>query len=137
MKKLFSISFAFLILISGLHLSVATHICGGQVTEIKWSFSQEKATCGMENTKQTYPERKAISSDCCKDEIANFTVDNNYNPSVYQIKEVTKTLLQVFCIPVKSSLYSFKSNSLYADVSPHDNLLTSAVSLVDICVFRI
>lgn len=137
MKKLFSISFAFLILISGLHLSVATHICGGKVTEVKWSFSQEKATCGMENTKQTNPVRKAISSDCCKDEIANYTVDNNYNPSVYQFKEVTKTFLQVFCIPVIFSLHSFESNSLYADVSPRDNLLTSAVSLVDICVFRI
>ena len=137
MKKLFSISFAFLILISGLHLSIATHICGGKVSEIKWSFSQKKGTCGMENTKQSNPLRKAISKGCCKDKIADFTIDNNYNPSVYQIKEVTKTLLQVFCIPVKCSLYSFESNSLYADVSPHDNLLTSAVSLVDICVFRI
>ena len=137
MKKLFSISFAFLILLSGLHLSVATHMCGGQVAEVKWSFSEEKATCGMENTNQTHPLPKGISSGCCKDEIANYTVDNNYNSSSYQIS-VIKKLLQVFLIPVNFSLQSIiESNSLYSNVSPHDNLLASAVSLADICVFRI
>lgn len=137
MKKLFSISFAFLILLSGLHLSIATHICGGEIAAVKWSFSGEKATCGMENPKQTCPEHKGIYSNCCHNEIVNYTVDNNYNPSSFQIKEVSKTLLQVFSIPVNSSLPFIASNSFYTDVSPRDNSLTSAVSLADICVFRI
>jgi hypothetical protein len=138
MKKLFSISFALLIFLSGMHFSIATHICGGEVAAVKWSFSGEKATCGMENPKQTCPARNSIASNCCQNEIVVYAVDNNYNPSSYQIKEVTKNLLQVFYVPVSISLYSFiAENSLSSNTIPPDIALTSAVSLADICIFRI
>jgi hypothetical protein len=138
MKNIFSISFAFLILLSGMHLSIATHICGGEVADVKWSFSGEKATCGMENPQQSCPIHNGIASDCCKDEVVVYSVDNNYNPSSLQIKEITKKLLQVFAIPVNISLHSFALlNSVHTNVSPRDKLLTSAVSLADICIFRI
>ena len=140
MRKFFSISLALLVLISGMHLSFATHLCGGKVAADKWSFSGEKAACGMETPKQTCPagKSKSIDPNCCHNEIANFTVDNNYSPSVFQIENITKNLLQIFYIPVTSSFNSLTvANSFYTDVSPHHKLLTSAVSLVDICVFRV
>jgi hypothetical protein len=138
MKKLFAISFAFLILLSGMHLSIATHICGGEVAAVKWSFSGEKATCGMEGAKQKCPSHNGIASNCCQNQIIVYSVDNNYNPSSLQIKEVTKNLLQVFDIPVSISLNSFiASSSIRNNVIPPNIVLTSAVSLADICIFRI
>jgi hypothetical protein len=138
MKKFFSISIAFLILLTGTHLSVATHFCAGKVAAVKWSFSGENATCGMTDYQQTCPANKNIDSNCCKNEIANYSVDNNYTPSIYQNKEVTKDLLQVLYAPVSLSLHSFTTeNFLYTNVSPPDPLMTSAVSLADICIFRI
>lgn len=138
MKKLFSISFALLIFLSGMHFSIATHICGGEVAAVKWSFSGEKATCGMETPIQTCPLHNSIASNCCQNKISVYTVDNNYNPSTFQIKEVTENLLQVFNIPVSLSLYSFiATSSLSNNIIPPDIALTSAVSLANICIFRI
>ena len=138
MKKLFSISFALLIFLSGMHFSIATHICGGEVAAVKWSFSGEKATCGMETPIQTCPLHNSIASNCCQNKISVYTIDNNYNPSTFQLKEVTKNLLQVFDIPVSISLNStIAANSLRNNVVPPDIALTSAVSLEEICIFRI
>jgi hypothetical protein len=137
MKKLFSILFAFLILLSGMHLSIATHVCGGEIAAVKWSFSEEKATCGMEVAKQSDSDKNTITSECCHNKLSVYTVDNNYNPSSFQIKELTKNLLQVFNIPVNT--FSSISNLSYShpNVIPPDIALTSAVSLADICIFRI
>jgi hypothetical protein len=136
MKKLFSISFAFLILLSGVNLSIATHFCGGEVAAVKWSLSGENATCGMEDSDQTSPV--GINSNCCHNLVVFYTVDNNYSPSSLQINEVTKTLSQVFYIPVNISFHSFiPSASFSNNALPPGNLLTSNVSRAHICIFRI
>lgn len=138
MKKLFSISVALLILISGMHLTLSSHFCGGEIAAVKFSISGEIATCGMETSKQTCPADKSIASNCCHNEVVVYAIDNNYNPSSLQIKEVTQTLLQVFYIPVSFSINQFQtSNPVCSIVSPPGNVLASAVSLSDICIFRI
>jgi hypothetical protein len=138
MKKLFSIFFAFLILLSGMHFSIATHFCGGKIAEVKWSFSEKKASCGMENSDQACSNHDGFASNCCHNKIAIYSIDDNYNPSSYQTLEIAKNLLKVFFIFKNISLYSIaSSNCFYTYISPHDNLLTSAVSLANICVFRI
>jgi hypothetical protein len=85
MKKLLAISFAFFIVLSGMHLSIATHFCGGEVADVKWSFFGKKATCGMEKTQQTCLAHHKIKSNCCHNIIAFYSVDNNYSPSSIQI----------------------------------------------------
>lgn len=139
MKKAFSIVLAILILFSGLHISLATHICGGKIAALKWSVTGEKATCGMESTQNSRPTHDdAIGSNCCQNKIAVYTVDNNYNPSTFQIKKAVTNLLQIFFIPISLSLPSFNpSSSLYTNISPRDKLQISAVSLENICIFRI
>lgn len=138
MKRIFSILFAVLILISGMHLSIATHICGGEVADVKWSFTGEKATCGMESDEQSTSSEPLIASNCCQNEISILAVDNNYNPSSIQIKEITKSLLQVCNVPVSMTLPSCAASTLFSTIiGPPDNLLASAVSLPNICTFRI
>jgi hypothetical protein len=139
MKKVFSIIFTFLILLSGMHLSIATHICGGEVASVKWSFSGKIGSCGMENFKTIFhPGKKIITRNCCHNKLAFFKVDNNYSPSNFQIKDVSKNILKVFFISESfSNLQLVASNSIQINFSPPHNFPVSAVSLPDICVFRI
>ena len=139
MKKLFSILFAAVIILSGMHLSLATHVCGGELAAVKWSLSEEKASCGMEMPKQNNSaEKTIIPESCCKDEISDFAVDHTYNPSTMQLNEPTFHLLQVFLIPenaVSSAIST--SYTRNTNVQPPGNYIASAVNLPDICVFLI
>ena len=138
MKKILSILFAFLILLSGMHLSVATHICGGEVAEVKWTFTGEKASCGMEHKNQTCPVRNGIKSNCCRNEVSVYSVDSNYSPSVFHICKISNNISQVFTVPVSLGTQSLlASHLLCSSNEPPGKLLTSAVLLSNICVFRI
>jgi hypothetical protein len=139
MKKVFSILFAALILLSGMHLSLAMHLCGGEISAVKVSFTHEKAGCGMCMSEQTTPAQKSFDAEsCCKDELSFFAVDNNYNPSTTQLNQPVKQLLQIFEIPKTIGIQFLHTNSASnTNVQPPGNYIASAVSLPDICVFRI
>ena len=138
MKKFLSISFALLILLSGMHFTVATHFCGGVIAASKMSVSGELASCGMEGpVDQCQLPGKHISSNCCTNKISAFTVDNNYAPSFSESKTSSQLVLQHFYIPVSYRLQVVVSNLLNTNVHPPGNYLVSDVSLPDICVFRI
>ena len=128
-----------MILLSGMHLSLATHLCAGEVAAVKWSLSDEKASCGMEMTKPSSSSEKSISAEnCCKDEISFYAVDTNYNPSTIQNNKPVNQLLQVFYIPSTIGIQFFKTASTTnKNVQPPGIFLASGVSLPDICVFLI
>jgi hypothetical protein len=139
MKKLFSILFATMIILSGMHLSMATHLCGGELAAVKWSVFDEKASCGMEMVKPDYSEQKSFKAEnCCKDEMSFYSVDSNYSPSTTQLQEPVNQLLQVFYIPLSLGIQLNNTNySSNTDVQPPGKYLASAVNLPDICVFLI
>jgi hypothetical protein len=138
MKKFLSIGFALLILLSGMQLSLATHICGGHIAAVKWSFAQEKATCGMEDPHATCPTHKTLSSNCCQDEMAVCSTDSNYHLSEIHLGKVYQTVAQIFgTSPHSIGCASASALSLYTNVNPPGLLLVSSVILSDICVFRI
>jgi hypothetical protein len=136
MKKLFSIVFAAMILLSGMHLSLASHYCGGELAAVKWSLDDEKASCGMPSDHQTIPN--GYNAECCQDQLAFYAVDNNYNPATLQINAPVKQLLQVFYIPTTIGIQFHNTrSSVNATIQPPGKFIASAVSLPDICVFRI
>jgi hypothetical protein len=138
MKKIFSILFATLILLSGMHLSLATHYCGGEVSAVKVSFTHQKASCGMCAEEATSTDKSVSNESCCKDEMSFYAVDNNYSPSTLQINHTANQLLQVFDIPRTIGIQFLHTNSATnTNVQPPGNYIASAVSLPDICVFRI
>jgi hypothetical protein len=139
MKRLLSIAIAVLILLSGMHFSISTHFCGGEVAAVKWSFSGKIASCGMKSlTSINHSGHKSISANCCHNKVTYFKVDNNYSPSKFQIKNVSKNILEVFNVPASYSNYPLiAANSIQINFSPPYNSLVSAVSLPDVCVFRI
>jgi hypothetical protein len=139
MKKFFSISFSLLILLSGMHFTIATHYCGGKIAATKISVTGEIASCGMEVPANQCPTNgRQIGSHCCNDKISAFVVDSNYAPSFSVFKTFSLPLLQVFMLPALIQIH-FQTfvNQLCTIVRPPGDLMASDVSLPDICVFRI
>lgn len=138
MKKLVSLLFAVMILLSGMNLSLAAHSCGGELSAVKVSFTHEKAGCGMCGDDGNPSEVSISTEGCCKDQLSFFEVDRNYNPSTFQINSPAYHLLQVFCIPSTLGVPFSKHNASFnTNVQPPGRFIASAVSLPDICVFRI
>jgi hypothetical protein len=139
MKKLFSIVFAGMILLSGMHLSIASHFCGGELAAVKWSVLDEKAGCGMEMVKPVTTAEKSFEAEsCCKDKMSFYAVDNNYNLSTTQLNAPVHHLLQVFYIPTSIGIQFINANhSTNTNVQPPCQFLACAVNLPDICVFLI
>lgn len=138
MKKVFSILFASLILLSGIHFSVASHICGGELAAVKYSMTGEKATCGMEDSENPTPINGAIQSDCCKNHVAFCSADSNYFPSFAGVKAfVTKSAPASFVLPdvfINSPVWM---KTYYSMVGPPVIKFHTSVDQSFICVFII
>ena len=138
MKNILTIVLASFILMSGMHFSIARHICGGELADVKMSFSEAKATCGMESNVNALTGHATISSNCCQNDVNVFAVDNYFSSSSLQIKQLSPPVSQLFFLPLIQSLYSLVPTfQAYTDVRPPDKLIANAVSLPKICVFRI
>src|ERR1035437_4351551 len=139
MKKLLSISFALLILLSGMHFTIATHYCGGELSASKVSFSGKLASCGMESdVNQSKSSGIHTDANCCHNKVSVLAVDHNFAPSFTFFKSFAPNLLQVFEVPACIQIHSLTAvNLLSADCSPPRVLGVSAVSLPKICVFLI
>ena len=89
-------------------------------------------------TEANSAEKSIVPKSCCKDEMSFLSVDNNYSPSTLQVNHSANQLLQVFDIPKTIGVLFNHTNSITnANVQPPGNYIASAVSLPDICVFRI
>jgi len=139
MKKFLSISFALLILLAGMHLTVATHYCHGKLAFTRFSVSGELASCGMETKKdQCSLPVKFKTHNCCKDKVAALAVDPNFSPTFSEFKAFPQLGLQLFLLPAyQLSDIQSSQNFICTDVSPPGQFLVSDVSLPKICVFRI
>lgn len=141
MKKVFSILTVIILITSMLHVSVARHYCGGELAASKISLSGVLASCGMEGTEESCPRdfsRDHLKSHCCDDIVTFFSVDNIYTQSQTVISESYRFTSHVLEMPIAFVHQSNYNNShIFSDVSPPDSLISTAVDLSDICVFRI
>ncbi len=138
MKKGFSIFITALVLVSGMHLSMASHLCQGEVVAVKWSFTGKLAGCGMEAPVKSCPVHEGIKSDCCHNKITYFSVDQSYVPSTLPVEDVVRKYVTSFDLPVTSiSNFTIPVTLVQANVSPPGKSIANEVRLADICVFRI
>ncbi len=139
MKKFLSISFSILILFAGMQLTISTHYCGGKIAASKVSVSGDLASCGMEAPAKQCPYTGShLGSNCCNTKVSVFAIDNNYPPSFSEFKQFSQHIVQVFIIPESFQLHSISALNLFCtNSSPPGSFQVSAVSLPDICVFRI
>lgn len=138
MRKILSILFAGLILLTGMHLSIAAHFCAGEVASVKMSFTGQEATCGMEMPTDCPVHHELTSSGCCKNKVSYYSVDKNYSPSSFDsnlaFKKFTHTIASLLVNPQHSYILDFRT---YTNISPPGEAIANAVHLPDICVFRI
>jgi len=139
MKRLFSISLVFLMFTTMLHLSIATHYCGGHLAALKVSFAGKLASCGMECAEKDFPlPGTHFITHCCEDVLTFYGINSNYTPSFSVVPSSYQYNFQVFDIPGGLPTHSSAViKSLYTNVSPPDALMSTNVDLSDICVFRI
>lgn len=80
LRKISAIIMAFVVLLSTMSFTVSEHYCGHKLVDIGL-FSKAEA-CGMEMQKPASSENCELSkSDCCKDEVTQFTGQNELNTS--------------------------------------------------------
>lgn len=124
-----------------LHISVARHYCGGELAASKISLSGGLASCGMEGTEESCPLNSSgnhLKPHCCDDVVTYYSVDNNYSQSQTVISEIFRFSTHVLEMPVAFVVQSNYNNSrIFSDLSPPDLLMSTAVDLTNICVFRI
>jgi hypothetical protein len=139
MRKIFSILFPVIILVAGMHVTVATHFCGGKIAATRVSFSGRLASCGMASDSKTNTSPAAnYTAHCCDNIISQYAVDNNYIPAEFHAKEIIPHLLHDFYVPAVFSFkhkYPFSFN--FTNTGPPSSFSANAVSMADICVFRI
>jgi hypothetical protein len=140
-KKVFSILTVIMLITAMFHISVARHYCGGELAASKISLSGGLASCGMEGTEESCPydfPGDHLKSHCCDDVVTFFNVNNIYTQSKTVISETYRFTSHVLEMPISFVVQSNYSNSrIFSDVSPPDSLMSTAVDLTDICVFRI
>lgn len=137
MKKVVSIILSLFLLVSGLHLTLATHICGGEVAAVKWSVAHENASCGMKPISCDASKTTHLKSNCCQDEIRSFSVDSNYSPSSNQEVKAEKSFVQIFFVPTSFGTDIIPvSRFLITNFNPPQWISLTDVCLAKICVYR-
>jgi hypothetical protein len=139
MKRAISILLVFLMLTALLHLSVATHYCGGNIAASKISLSGKLASCGMEEGDKGLPFAGLIfARHCCENALATYGINSIFFPSFSSVPESHSKLFQVFIVPVKQALNSTSPiKSICTNLSPPGAFASSTVDLANICVYRI
>jgi hypothetical protein len=139
MKKGISISLVLLMTAAMLHLSVATHYCGGKIAASKISLTGKLANCGMESPEGQLPFHGiTFSKHCCDNVVIYLVIGNNYVPSFSTPEYSFNHKFQISNIPAVYPVHSVAvPNFMYANVSPPGLTMSTYVDLSDICVLRI
>jgi hypothetical protein len=137
MRKLFSIVFVLIVLISGMHLSIASHICGGKVAAIKFSFTGAMASCGMESETKSLPTNGAISTNCCHNTI-NFLSVDNFKPFSFDYNQLCQQVSKLTLFPLKLVYKSLIIDIPFSfNIGPPIVAVCKSRELASLCVFRI
>ncbi len=137
MKKVFSILVASLILASSVHLSIATHFCGGSFEAFRISVSQEKAGCGMELRHPACEKGTSFGHNCCTDKLASYLINDNYSPTSFCLDKSYQTVNAVPFGAIGFDLTNPTFSNLQIAYSPPGEFLATKVELASICIFRI
>lgn len=125
--------------VSGAHLTLATHYCGGKVAATKISLTGKLASCGMEGTESTCPvSGNNINSHCCNNQVSTFGMANTFTAPVSVLSEKSENVLNFYFLPEVASFTHIQDLRIsFTDTGPPGGFPANAVSLNNICVFRI
>ena len=138
MKKGVSILLSLFMLTAIMHVSVATHYCGGKEVATKISITGMLADCGMGGSEKQLPlQGTSFRIHCCDNYITYCGTDSNYTLSSFFVPDSSTHIFQISAIPVKLSANPYTDLIPFStNVSPPGILISTNVDLCDICVFR-
>lgn len=137
MKKVSSIFFALVVVVSMMHVSIAMHFCRGEIAQVKVSLSRELGSCGMENENNHKSLPAGLSNHCCDNKLSVFTIEDSYSYENYQPKDLrhNQIIPPFILLPESVSLFSFQLSDMSSFRPPGNDFIYS-VYLPFICVFR-
>jgi hypothetical protein len=137
MKKVFSILFALVMLLSGLQFSIDRHYCGGQLAGTKLSVTGKLASCGMETDHNTCSNQLSLDNRCCEDHLTYYRISSKYYPGYYSFSN-SVPCKECPALPARNVTLNSSDIHLMASWElPPGNSFKSSLSLPEICVFRI
>jgi hypothetical protein len=139
MKKVVSILMALLVLLSTLHVTVASHYCHGTLAAANISLTGHQPGCGMEEAETPSADGlQLLPQTCCNNIASVFSVDNNYTPSQFQIiKELQNSFVYLLAAPQIVTTNQLASYKIIPNISPQALFKLREVPLDFICVFRV
>lgn len=136
MKKGLSLLFALTILLSGMHLSFATHFCAGEMVDARLTFGLKASSCCTDDHSKN--DDLVLKNRCCANTLSSFNVDTQYVPSVLDLTVFNAPSFQLFLLPVQALPFCQESFlTSISTIKPPDKLQISSVELADIQVFVI
>ncbi len=98
-----------ILLFSGMHFSLDSHYCGGNLVNIRLSFAGGSDSCGMEKTRHDCEVHYGFDRKCCEDKVSLLGSDSEYLPEYTQVnyqpasKKITGNLL-TYSFPGKTNI---------------------------------
>jgi hypothetical protein len=137
MKKVLTIIIAAILLASGMKVSLDRHYCGGNLVDVRISFTGKLASCGMEPAESVYTGQATINNKCCEDQLSFYSLNSKYYPEYFKFSQLfSERDLPPVYITKLLAVTSFSPDSLNW-VFPPGVSATSALTQSQICVFRI
>lgn len=136
MKKFFSILLAGLVIVSSIHLTIATHYCGDNFKGFKVSVNGEKASCGMESTAPVCTNHKSINHNCCTDKIASYFITDDFFSKAFHFIKLAQCNFISFIGIANIFKYHTPDSLIQITHSPPGEYLPNMVKLASICIFR-
>lgn len=135
MKKVFTILFIFVVLLSGMTVRYSAHYCQGTFIASRLSLTGADASCGMSNGKGENKETQ-FSTLMCVNEITSYTFIDNYvySPQMTDLGKDLQNIELPFVITPKISLIPASPD--FKNLPPGSGGLLKSESEV-LCVFRI
>lgn len=84
MKKILAISFAIMLLIGNVGITMATHLCGGQAVTSRIMIGTGHIDCGMPATDADCGSEQDKPEPCCENEYLPVEVEEDYPKSTIQ-----------------------------------------------------
>jgi len=138
MKRLLPVLLSILLVVSGMHLSVISHYCGGELAQTMVAFDRHADGCGMENGEEGTKHGIVLDSpDCCTNASVVYATDGFYQHSVSLFKSVKSVVHTVFYTPV-NTLITHPNTKLQLLTQTHPpGLRPFGITPETLCVFRI
>ena len=125
MKKVFSILFSVVFLVSHISLTIGTHYCGGQAVQNKILIGKTHLGCNISGMEEPC-EKSAKTNDngvsynkvpCCENEYQAFQAANDFIEYVAPITFTNAFAAAFICTPLNLGTFPKTTNQFYSEYS--------------------